>query len=156
MVRHSYSVSENHLIGTKDVKETYTDSLILCILHYVGLYSNKHGVEMSVSAFKANCNLSFRLPVDSGYVCMKSLLSVLEMQAIRGKGKGNSVTCHRNHRERERERERESRRIAFLVLNFGATWSLVVNATPRPVYPCSRALVLVSFSRRTLLHGVSK
>jgi hypothetical protein len=77
------------LIGAKDIRETYTDSLILCILHYVGLYSNKHGVEMSIIAFIANCNLSFSLPVDSEYGCMKSLLSVIEMQAIGGKGKAN-------------------------------------------------------------------
>jgi hypothetical protein len=30
---------------------------------------------------------------------MKSLLSVVEMQAVRGKGKGNPITCHRKHRE---------------------------------------------------------
>jgi hypothetical protein len=54
---------------------------------------------MSFHAFKVNCNLSFNVSVDSGY--MKSLLAVLEMQTIRGKGKGkgNPVTCHRKHRE---------------------------------------------------------
>jgi hypothetical protein len=101
MVRHSYSVSENSLIGTKDMRVTYTDSLILCFIHYLGLYSNKRGVKMSFHAFKANCNLWFSLPVDSGYGCMKSFLAVLEMQTIRGKGKGkcNPVTCHRKHSE---------------------------------------------------------
>jgi len=64
MVRHSYSVSENGLTGTKDMRVTYTDSLILCIIHYVVLYSDKRGVKMSFRSFKANCNLSFSLPVD--------------------------------------------------------------------------------------------
>ena len=67
MVRHSYGVSENRLNGTKDIRLTYTDSLILCIIHYVGLYVDKLGVKMSFHAFKANCNISFSLPVDSGY-----------------------------------------------------------------------------------------
>jgi hypothetical protein len=97
MVRYSYSVSENGLIGTKDMRVMYTDSLILCIIHYVGLYSDKLGVKMSFHSFKANCNLSFSLLVDSGYGYVKSLLTVLEMHTIRGKG--NPVTCHRKHRE---------------------------------------------------------
>lgn len=59
MVRHSYSVSENHLTGTEDMRETYTGSLVLCILHHVGLYSDKRVVKMSMHAFKANCNPSF-------------------------------------------------------------------------------------------------
>jgi len=99
MVRHSYSVSENRLIGTKDVRVTYTESLILCIIIYVGLYSDKRGVKMSFHAFRANCNLSFSLPVDSRCGYMKSLLAVSEMQTIRGKGKGHPVTCHRKHSE---------------------------------------------------------
>jgi len=54
---------------------------------------------MSFYAFKANCNPSFSLPVDSGHGYLKILLAFLEMQAIRGKGKGNPVKCHRKHRE---------------------------------------------------------
>jgi hypothetical protein len=78
---------------------TYTDSLILCIIHYVGLYSDKRGVKISFHASKENYNPSFSLPVDSGHGYLKSPLAFLEMQAIRGKGKCNPVTCHRKHRE---------------------------------------------------------
>lgn len=81
------------------MRVTYTGSLILRTIHYVGLYSDKRGVKISFHAFKANCNPSFSLPVDSGHGYWKSLLAFLEMQGIRGKGKGNLVTCHRKHRE---------------------------------------------------------